>query len=395
MVYKMKQQNKVDLVLAITVILLIFAGSLMVYSASTIFAQNLKTPQPPEFFFRKQIVWAVFSMLLILVVSRFPVRHFQRPGLITMANVLSFILLLTVLVIGDEIKGAHRWLELGFANFQVSELTKLAVILFFARWLTRPDLATGSYRETALPMFMLLGGSMLLIMLQPDLGTALLLGIITLTMVFVSRFRMRYLLATILPAIPLGAIYLGLRPYQWQRIENWLNGLSDPLAASYQVRQSIVAIGSGGFGGLGFGESRQKLLFLPDAHTDFIFSIISEELGLIGATILLGAFVLILIRGLRIARRAPDAFSQFLAFGLTLNVVLYAFMNIAVVSGVVPATGIPMPFVSYGGSHMVFMGINIGMLLSISRGVEAKLAARKNEGSYPLQRERLNRSLVR
>ncbi len=389
----MKQKNKVDLVLAITVILLIVIGPLMVYSASTVFAVSIK--KPPTFFFSKQIRWDLLAIIAIIAVSRVDIRFLRKPRVTTLLNVCSILLLITVLAVGKEIKGAHRWLNLGFGNFQVSELTKLAVIMFFAHRLTRSDVATGSYREVALPMFMLLGGSMLLIMLQPDLGTALLLGIITVSMVFVSRFRLRYLLATILPAVPMGAIYLGLRPYQWQRIENWLKGLGDPLTAAYQVRQSIVAIGSGGFGGLGFGESRQKLLFLPDAHTDFIFSIISEELGLIGATILLGAFLLILFRGLRIARRAPDAFTQFLAFGLTLNVVLYAFMNIAVVSGVVPATGIPMPFVSYGGSHLVFMGISVGMLLSISRHVEMRSAALPGEPGYTVQRERLNRSLVR
>ncbi len=391
----MKQQNKVDLVLASTVILLTLAGPLMVYSASTIFAQNMKIPQPPTYFFNKQMLWASFSIGALLLISRLPLRHFRTPYRIVALNILSFVLLIVVLLVTDEIKGAHRWLKLGFANFQVSELSKLAVILFFSYWLSHKDLSQGGYRETALPMFLVLGGTMLLIMIQPDLGTALLLATITLMMVFVSRFRLSYLLATILPAVPLGAIYLSLRPYQLQRIENWLHGLSDPLSASYQVRQSIVAIGSGGFSGLGFGESKQKLLFLPDAHTDFIFSIISEELGLIGASLLLGAFVLILYRGLRIARKAPDTFSQFLAFGLTLNVVLYAFMNIAVVSGVVPATGIPMPFISYGGSHMVFMGVNVGILLSISRSVETKAGLSKKENSYSLQRERLNRSLVR
>ncbi|HHM02373.1 MAG TPA: putative lipid II flippase FtsW [Caldithrix abyssi] len=392
----MKQKGKVDLVLGVAVFLLIIAGPLMVYSASTIFAQNLKVPQPPDFFFKKQMYWALLAIIAILVTSRLSVRYFNRPKLIAAINVLSFILLLTVLLAGKEIKGAHRWFNLGFANFQVSELTKLAVIMFFAHWLSSRDMTAGRYRETALPMFMVLGGSMLLIMVQPDLGTALLLGTIAMSMVFVSRFKLRHLLATVLPAIPVVIIYLGLRPYQLQRIQNWFKGLSDPLAASYQVRQSIVAIGSGGFSGLGFGESRQKLLFLPDAHTDFIFSIIAEEMGLIGATIILGVFMLILFRGLRIARKAPDAYSRFLAFGLTLNIVLYAFMNIAVVSGLVPATGIPMPFISYGGSHMLFMGVSVGILLALSRTVAVEPGGgRVTDKTGSRRHDLLTQSLVR
>jgi len=278
-------------------------------------------------------------------------------------------------------------------SFQPSEIAKIAVIIFLAQKLSKKGIDKLDFKSFLLPIYILVGSILFLILIQPDLSTTLMIAGIVILMLFVSRVKQSYLMYTSLSFLPLGLFMMGRNNYQVLRVKNWLNSIMDPMLASHQVKQSIIGIGRGGVAGNGMGESKQKLFFLPDSHTDFIFSIIGEEFGFIGASIILALFMVILVRGLRIARKAPTGFAQFLALGVTLNIILYAFTNVAVVTNLFPATGLPMPFVSYGGSHLMFMGISVGLLLNISRKVR-HVNPDSGWDDFQTQRVKLNSTML-
>jgi len=384
-------RGKVDIVVALTAIALIVFGEVMVLSASSMYAREVY--HSLTHFFWKQMIWGLFSVIAIIVMSKFDYQKLKSAQFSMIVFAGSVILLIGVLFFGRSIKGAHRWYNLGLGSFQPSEVAKLAVIYYLAVKLSAKDFGQRSIKQGAVPIFIALGLVLLLIMLQPDLSTALLIAFISFCMLFVSRMKLSHLATGVIPIVPVGILYLGWKPYHMVRIHAWLASFGDPLSAGYQVKQSIIAIGRGGIWGNGMGESKQKLFFLPDSHTDFIFSIIGEEFGYIGVTIILILFIVILVHGLKIARKAPDGFGQFLALGVTLNITLYAFMNIAVVTGIVPATGLPLPFISYGGSHMIFMGVSLGILLNISRHVERSDASGMLD--FNTRREQLNTTVIR
>ncbi len=364
----MKNIGKVDIILAGAVIMLIMLGQLMVFSASSMFAKA--TYGSLTYFFQKQLLWGLICIVLMVSISRFDYRMLRNEKIPVVLIGITILLLIGVLFFGRTINGATRWFSLGFMNFQPSEIAKITVIIFLSVKLSRKGIEKQDFKQFLMPIYLTLGLILFLIFIQPDLSTTLMIAGIAAFMLFVSRVRQSYLMYTSFAFVP-PAIFLLLNGnnYQIKRITDWLNSLSDPLLASYQVKQSIIGIGRGGLVGNGMGESKQKLFFLPDSHTDFIFSIIGEEFGFIGASVILLLFVVILIRGFRLAGNAPDGFGQFLALGITLNIILYAFTNVAVVTNLFPATGLPMPFVSYGGSHMLFMGISMGLILSVSRRI--------------------------
>lgn len=365
----MKNFGKVDVILAGAVVVLIMLGQLMVFSASSMFANA--TYGSLTYFFQKQLLWGLISLVLMVTVSRFDYRTLTNGKIPVILIGITIILLLGVLFFGRTIKGATRWYSLGFVNFQPSEVAKITVIIFLSHKLSRKGIEKLDFKEFLMPVYLWLALILFLIFIQPDLSTTIMIAGVATLMFFASRVRQKYLLYTSFAFVP-PVIFMLINGnnYQMRRIEEWLKSLGDPLLAAYQVKQSIVGIGRGGLVGNGMGESKQKLFFLPDSHTDFIFSIIGEEFGFIGTSLILLLFVVILVRGLRIARIAPDGFGQFMALGITLNIILYAFTNVAVVTNLFPATGLPMPFVSYGGSHMIFMGISAGLLLGVSRRVK-------------------------
>lgn len=384
-------RGKVDIIIAISAIALIVIGEVMVFSASSMYAREHY--HSIFYFFKRQLLWGGLAILFAIGLSKLDYQRFESEYFSMLAFAGTVILLVGVLIFTRSIKGAHRWYNMGFGSFQPSEVAKLTVIYFLAIKLSARGLEKRTFKQNIVPVFIVLGTILGLILMQPDLSTALLIGLIALCMLFVSRIKLSHLFAGVLPLVPLGIAYLTWRPYHMARIRSWLESFGDPLSASYQVKQSIIAIGRGGMWGNGIGESKQKLFFLPDSHTDFIFSIIGEEFGYIGVTIILILFIVILYHGLKIARKAPDGFGQFLALGVTLNITLYAFMNIAVVTGIVPATGLPLPFISYGGSHMVFMGISLGVLLNISRHIRG--AGESGLDNFNLQRDELNSAVIR
>jgi cell division protein FtsW len=263
--------------------------------------------------------------------------------------------------------GARRWIGLGVMNLQPSELAKVVAVLYLARSMVRKGPRLRTFSLGVLPHFIVLGTLAALVVVEPDFGTAALLGVTLFAMLFVGGVRWRHLALPVLPIVPLAIYAVSSSPYRLRRVMVFLDPWEHPRDAGFQLVQSFLAFGSGGLFGVGLGESKQKMFYLPEAHTDFIFSVIGEELGLIGALVLVGLFAVLAIRGLRVALNHPTVFGQLVAFGTTTVLVLQAGINMAVVLGLLPTKGLALPFVSYGGSAMLGAMTAVGVLLALSR----------------------------
>ncbi len=336
---------------------LLLFGIVMVYDASS--AQALQSFNDKYFFLKEQIKWVILGVGVGVAAFLFDYRRLKALAL--PALVTSIILLLAVFVPGLGVRayGAHRWINLGFTVLQPSELAKLSLILYLSTWLTVKE-------KGRLPAFMLLISILVgLIILEPDMGTAVVLLTTSISIYFVAGGEILGLLALV-PVIVLGAIGLAIKsPYRLRRITTFFDPDSDPLGASYHIRQAIIAIGSGGIFGLGLGNSRQKYSYLPESMTDSIFAIIAEELGLIGATILLGLFVFFFYRSFRAVLAVEDKFGKILGSGILFWLCSQTLVNIASMSALIPLTGVPLPLISYGGSALVTEMLGIGILFNI------------------------------
>jgi len=383
-------RGKVDYILAIAATFLLLTGLIMVFSASSMVANT--NFGSLTYFFRKQILWGLLAFLMMLVFSKINYHKLKDNYKPLILVLLAILLLAGLFLFGIRVNGAKRWYHLGLMNFQPSELARLALIIYFAQALSSAKKDLTKFKEGILPLFAILSIVLVLIMLQPDLSTALMIGLTTLAMLFVSNVKLRHLAFLISAAVPF-VVYKLFNSYQWKRIADWINAWEDPLAASYQVKQSLIGLGRGGYWGEGLAQGKQKFLFLPDSHTDFIFAIIGEEFGFIGTSLILLIFLIILLRGLKVVRNTSDAFGKFLAFGITINIVFYAFINAGVVSMLLPATGLPMPFISYGGSNLLFLGISMGILLSISRNMTAHEQS-ANWSDFKSRREQLYNRVI-
>ncbi len=365
------KRKSVDWILASAVTLLLLMGLIMVFSASSMIAKfeyhNML------FFFQKQIVWGALSLVFMVGFSKLDYKILKRHGLPLLLLMVSIVLLLGLFAFGAYSHGARRWYRLGFIRFQPSEFAKLSVIIYTAYYLSVKENRLKDWKKGLLPLISLVGLTVLLIYPQPDLSTSLMILMIAGALIFVSPVPLRHLLAVLLAAVPFAIFTLIRNPYQWGRVQHWWTALHDPAHAAYQLKQSLIGLGRGGFLGHGLGQSVQKFLFLPDSHTDFIFSIVGEEFGFLGTTLILLLFLLIFFRGIAITRRVHDKFGRYLALGITLNIVLYAFINAGVVSALLPTTGLPMPYFSYGGSSLLFLSIATGILLNISRHTGSEL----------------------
>jgi cell division protein FtsW len=304
----------------------------------------------------------------MFVIMKVDYHVFRKPAFVF--SMLAVVVGLCLFVFFLPATGnTHRWIRLPGLSFQPSELAKLGLIVFLAYFLEKRK-GQINERLTLVPVGVIVGLLAALIVLQKDLGTAVALLITAAVLMYVSGLNMKWIGIATLFAIPLGLIafyfLVFLVPYRWNRILAYLNPEADPLGNGFQILQSLTAVGTGGLHGLGYGEGVQKLFYLPAAHTDFIFAVIGEELGLIGTLTVLLLFGLFLWRGLRASVSAPDLFGFYLALGITMTVCVQAFINMSVVLGIVPNKGIPLPFLSYGGSSFVVMLISVGILLNVS-----------------------------
>lgn len=360
---KAEEQHKYDYLLVIATAALLILGLMMVYSAT--FALGYQLHGQPTYFFIRQLLWAGLGTLVMLVFARVEYHTWRRFSIPMMVVVL--LLLGLVLLIGEETAtGGQRWLFRG--SIQPSELTKLAIVIYIADWLTSKGEQIRKVSYGLVPFAILLGLVTGLILLQQDLSTAVLIGATSLAMFFIAGGN---LLQIILSGMLGGAtIFLLIKrsPYRLARITAFLDPLNgDPLGDGYQIRQILIALGSGGITGLGLGASRQKFGYIPVSHTDGIFAILGEELGLIGGLVVISLFAFLAYRGFRIALAAPDAFGTVLASGITCSLIFQAIVNIGVITASIPVTGVPLPFISFGGSSLVVSLAGIGLLLAISR----------------------------
>lgn len=352
-----KQSIAPDKKLILLVLALTVMGLIAVADASA--PQALNQHGDKFFFFKQQITWATIGIFAFFIVSFFRFTFWEKIA--TPLFFFTILLLLMVLIpqLSLSALGARRWISIGSVNFQPSELVKLSLAIYLAK-VAQKNKGPLSY---FLPFAAVAG----LIMLQPDLGTTMIVSVIGFSQIFVSSVNLIYFFG----AIAVGAISTLLliltSPYRKDRLMTFLEASSDPLGKGYHIRQVLLSLGSGGVFGVGFGASRQKYSFLPEASTDSIFAVIAEELGLVGACFIVALFVYFLLKGMAIARRAPDTFSQVLATGITAWISGQAFLNIASMVALVPLTGIPLPFFSYGGSSLVTVLIACGILLNISR----------------------------
>ena len=360
----MARKLKSDKLLFTATLVLICASLVMVYSASAVIA--LEKQQHPSFFLFKQATFALLGLVLMPVLMRVDYRNYRQPIVLWTALGLVGLALVAVLF-GPRINGARRWFGIAGVGVQPSEFAKLAIIFFVAAILERRMERIDDLRYSLVPVGIVLGGIVGLILLQPDLGTALSIVVIVAAMVFAAGINYRYILGLMLVLLPAAYVVLMSADYRRRRMLAFLDPWQDPLGDGFQVIQSLIAVGTGGVFGRGLMAGVQKLFYLPYPETDFIYAVIGEELGLIGTSLVLACFCVIAWRGLRTALRAPDRFGAFLALGLTAMVVVQAFVNISVVLGLLPTKGIPLPFVSFGGSSLLMSMIGMGILLNVSQ----------------------------
>lgn len=377
--------GEVDVPFFLTVLALLVMGIIMMFSAS--YAWAIAEGHSGTFYAEEQIKTGAIGLILMYVLSIVDYRIYRTPIIAIGSYVVPVVLLALVLIVGTSAGGAQRWLVIGSFNFQPSELMKIGLVIFFAYLIEMNYGQMHKFRTGILPYLVALGIVAALLMLEPHLSCTILIGLIGMTLIWVGGARPRHFLilivagiAAVLAIVAFLSIYEGY-DYIQVRIQSWLDPFSDSEGGTWQTCQSLIAIGSGGFFGLGLGESRQKFLYLPETKNDFVFSIVCEELGFVGALTVVLLFALLVYRGFRIASQAPDKFGMLLAVGFTMHIGLQAFLNIAVVSNLVPNTGISLPFFSYGGTALILQLAEMGVVMNISR-------ARYKAPTYTVRRKK-------
>jgi cell division protein FtsW len=360
----MARKLKSDKVLFTATVLLVCTSIVMVYSASAVVA--MEDNGDPYLYLFKQGTWALLGLVLVPLMMRIDYRNYRQP-LVIWVGLITVALALVGVLFGHPRNGATRWLGVGGLGVQPSELAKIVVIVFMAALLERRMDRIDEPVYALVPIGVVLAVVVGLILAEPDLGTSVSVLVIAAVMIFAAGINYRYVFGVCLAAMPALYFLLAFSDYRRRRILAFLNPWADPLGDGFQMIQSMIAVGTGGVFGRGLMGGVQKLFYLPEPHNDFIYSVISEELGLVGASIVLACFCVITWRGLRTALRAPDRFGAFLALGLTTMVAFQAFFNISVVLGILPTKGIPLPFVSYGGSSLLINLLGMGILLNVSQ----------------------------
>jgi len=353
-----------DRVLFITIVVLVLFGALMVFSASAVLAADRYGSS--YYFLIRQLAYAAVGLVLMVAMMNLDYRRLARPAVV-FTTLSVELALLTLVLFSAPSHNAHRWFHMGSVTFQPAEISKIALVLFLAYFLSNRQESVNDWKYTLTPIGLITGATVALVLVEPDLGTSLALAFIVSALLFSAGLRLSYFLTAALASVP--ALYLLTFhvAYRHNRLLAFLNPYSDPLGKGFQIIQSTIAVGTGGIGGLGLMEGKQKLFFLPEPQTDFIYAVIGEELGLIGAVAVLAAFGVILWRGLRAAARCPTRFGSLLAIGITVMLVGQALVNMSVVLGLVPTKGISLPLISYGGSSLLVSLLAAGILLNISQ----------------------------
>ena len=360
----MARRLESDRILFGAVVVLVLFGALMVFSASAVLASERYGSS--YYFLIRQLIWAAVGLVVMVGAMHLDYHRLANPHLIFPALGLQFLMLVVVLF-ADRSHNAHRWLHLGPLGFQPSEFAKLVLVIFLAYFLSVRKGEVNDWKHTLLPIGLVSGASVALIVKEPDLGTSVALALMVAALLFASGMRLAYFAYAALAAAPILYLLIFHVGYRQRRVMAFLDPYSDPLGKGFQIIQSFIAVGTGGIDGVGLMEGKQKLFYLPEPHTDFIFAVVGEELGFIGGLFVLGLFAVILWRGLRAASRCTDEFGRLLAIGLTVMIVGQALVNVSVVLGLMPTKGIPLPLISYGGSSLFMSLAAIGILLNISQ----------------------------
>lgn len=359
-----ERKKQPDFLLLLAILGLLTVGVVMVFSASQYMAAD-SAINDSYYFLKKQCLWAILGIILMLLMLKIDYRFLKKLAIPCLVAAVLFLVLVKV-GIGGSALGAERSIILGPIHFQPSELAKLALILFFAYNMSMRFNDMGTFAKGFLPHIGILAVFCGLIMLQPDLGTSVALVGTAFLMMMAGGVKYRYLIAMVVVGVVLVAIAIWLEPFRMSRFTAFLNPWADPLGYGFQTVQSLIAIGSGGFAGVGLGAGGSKWYYLPEVHTDFIFALIGEELGLIGTVFVLLLFAILIWRGIRIAITLEDSFGALLALGITAMLGVQTLINLLVATGMMPVTGIALPFISYGGSSLLFTLTAAGILLNLS-----------------------------
>lgn len=357
--------KKYDLTLLITVIIISLFGALMIYSSSYVWAEY-KFNDPYKYL-KSQVIFLAMGYIIMFFVSRFPYQNYKKLSNIIFGICLIMLILVLIPGVGTIRNGSRSWFGIGGFGIQPSEFTKLGLIIFTAKYLENNAKEIKDIKKGVLPILGVVILIFGLIMLEPDFGTGVVIVMTIIVLLFVSGVKMNFFVKIGIIGLIGIVILILIAPYRLERIISFLNPWTDPLGSGFQIIQSLYAIGPGGLLGLGFGNSIQKHFYLPEPQTDFIFSIISEEFGFMGVLIVSLLFITIIIRGFKIAMKCENLFGKYLAFGITFGLAFQTMLNLMVVVGLIPVTGVTLPFLSYGGSSLIISLISMGILLNISK----------------------------
>jgi cell division protein FtsW len=355
--------RRIDPLIVGITLALSLGGLVMVFSASGVMAENKFTNA--TYYLQRQIVWMLLGFGVLLVGSFIDYRQWKKWIPLVVGGCIVGLLL--VLAVGPQINGARRWLALGFFSIQPTEMAKLAVVLYLAAFLSNPQRRVTDWQRGFLPPVAMVGIMCGLIVVEPDLGSTVVISLVFVGMMYLAGARVRHLAYLGGPMILGVGALIWMSPERWERMTTFMNPFADRQGAGYQLVQSILALENGGLFGVGLGQGKQKLMFLPEGHTDFVLALVGEELGLIGTCGLLALFAILVCKGFRVAALAPDLFGRYLALGITMLLGIQALINAGVVSGLLPTKGLTLPLVSYGGSSLLVTMLALGILLSVAR----------------------------
>lgn len=362
---KQKYLPKIDRGLLLVTLLLIIFGLLAVFSASSVlsfqrFGHNY-------YYFTRQAVWVAIGLLTIWLVSRIHYRVWEKWSKPIMLTALLLLILVLVPGVGRQFGGSRSWIDIGPVTFQPAEFVKLAIIFYLASWFERKQAAESNFWFGVLPPLLVASLALILTVLQPDLGTALMFFVIALVIFFVAEVRLKYLVGLLSAGAVALVALVKAAPYRVARLTSFFDPSQDPLGIGYHINQALLAIGSGGFWGLGYAASRQKHNYLPEPISDSIFAVMAEEMGFVRISLVIILFAALVVLGLRLADRAPDRFARLTVAGIVGWIGLQAIINIGAISNILPLTGLTLPFVSYGGSSFLALSVAVGVMLNISK----------------------------